>query len=57
MVHESKGINRAYSGVVNGITSTKPWDAEEDWIYLDKSSLDTILKYNNFIERQTKIIK
>ena len=55
MIHESKGINNAFSGVVNGFTATKPWDAEEHWIYLDKYSLDTIMKNNNFIKRSTPI--
>ena len=57
MVHESKGINRAYSGVVNGLLSTKPWDAEEHWLYLENSSLDTIMKNNNFINRTTPIVR
>ena len=56
MIHESKGINRAYSGVVNGIGSTKPWDPEKDWLYLEKYSLDTILKNNNIIARKTAIV-
>ena len=55
MIHESKGINNAFSGVVNGFIATKPWDAEEHWIYLDKYSLDTIMKNNNILERQTPI--
>ena len=55
MIHESKGINRAYSGVVNGLLSTKPWNAEEYWGYLDTSSLDTIMNNNNFINRTTPI--
>ena len=55
MIHESKGINRAYSGVVNGLLSTKPWNPEHHWGYLATSSLDTILKNNNFIERSTPI--
>ncbi len=55
MVHESKGINRAYSGVVNGLLSTKPWDPEYHWGYLDTSSLDTIMNNNNFINRTTPI--
>ena len=55
MVHESKGINNAFSGVVNGLLSTKPWDAEEHWLYLENSSLDTIMKNNNFIKRSTPI--
>ena len=55
MIHESKGINNAFSGVVNGFSATKPWDAEEHWIYLDKYSLDTIMKNNNILERQTPI--
>lgn len=55
MVHESKGINRAYSGVVNGLLSTKPWDSYFHWDYLDKYSLDAIMEANNFINRTTPI--
>ena len=55
MIHESKGINRAYSGVVNGLLSTKPWDPYFHWDYLDKSSLDTIMEHNNFIDRTIPI--